>query len=78
MSTIANRLQELMTDAAQTEQDIAEHLNVEPSTITQWFNGQATPTVEQLLALAQHFGVDLHLLLMGFDENDESLIKNPG
>ena len=34
MSTIVNRIQELMTDAVQTEQDMAEHLNVEPSTIT--------------------------------------------
>ena len=72
MSTIVNRIQELMTDAVQTEQDMAEHLNVEPSTITQWFKGQATPTVEQLLALAQHFGVDLNQLLTGFNDNDEA------
>ncbi len=62
MSAIADRIQDLMSDAAQTEQDMAEHLNVDPSTITHWFNGQATPTVEQLLALAQHFGVDLNEL----------------
>lgn len=72
MSTIADRIQDLMSDAAQTEQDMAERLNIDPSTITQWFNGQATPSVEQLLALAQHFGVDLHQLLTGLDENDEA------
>ena len=72
MSTIADRIHELMSDAAQTEQDMAEHLNVAPSTITQWLNGQATPTVEQLLALAQHFGVDLHQLLTGLDDHDEA------
>ena len=72
MSTIADRIQDLMSDPAQTEQDMAERLNVDPSTITQWFNGQATPTVEQLLALAQHFGVDLNQLLTGFDDHDEA------
>lgn len=72
MSTIADRIQELMSGAAQTEQDMAAHLNIAPSTITQWVNGQTTPTVEQLLALAQHFGVDLQHLLTGFDDTDEA------
>lgn len=58
-----DRLAELRKQKGWTQTDLAERMGVEQPTIGRWERGNREPDIGQILALAQHLGVEPGLLL---------------
>ena len=53
------------TGAKTTQKALADHLGVRPQTVAYYCNGQSLPNCEQLLEIAQFFGVTTDFLMTG-------------
>ena len=53
------------TGVKTTQKALAEYLEVRPQTVAYYCNGQSLPNCEQLLAIAQYFGVTTDFLMTG-------------
>lgn len=51
-----------------TQKEIAELLNISPSSVNQWINGNKTPTIEHLLTLSETFNCSIDYLLGRSDD----------
>ena len=56
------RIRELRTAANLTQRQVSAQLRLSPSAVAQWELGYATPTLDNLLALAALFGCSLDAL----------------
>jgi transcriptional regulator with XRE-family HTH domain len=61
------RLYELRTEKGLSQRGMATNFNVSQGTYNNWENGRTQPSVEQLVALANFFGVSVDYLV----SNDE-------
>ena len=61
------RLYELRTEKVLSQRGMAANFNVSQGTYNNWENGRTQPSVEQLVALANFFGVSVDYLV----SNDE-------
>lgn len=61
------RLYELRTEKGLSQRSMATNFNVSQGTYNNWENGRTQPSVEQLVALANFFGVSVDYLV----SNDE-------
>ncbi len=59
------RLYTLRKNAAMTQNDLAEKLNVSRQAVSRWEMGTAMPDVDNLLAMSELFGVSLDYMLKG-------------
>ena len=59
------------------QQDLAEQLNIPQSTLSCWENGIRTPKVEQIIDIANYFGVGIDIVSRDYSKNDEYIIKEP-
>lgn len=55
----------------ETQQDLANYLNVTFQSISKWENGQNLPTIDVLLEISKHYNVDLEILI-----NDEIILDD--
>ena len=62
-SIFAERLRETMRNSGKIQQDIAEHLGVDRTTVSHWMRGKHSPNLIQLKQLAQLLGVTADHLL---------------
>ncbi len=61
----SHRLQEIMTNNGITKFKLSKQLNVSPSTIANWLNGESRPNIERISQLADFFNVTTDYLLSG-------------
>ncbi|HCY49009.1 MAG TPA: transcriptional regulator [Clostridiales bacterium] len=61
------RLYELRTEKGLSQRGMAANFNVSQGTYNNWENGRTQPSVEQLVAMANFFGVSVDYLV----SNDE-------
>ena len=59
----AKNLSDLMTEHKETQKKLAEQLGVKQQTISYYRNGQSTPDADNLVKIAQHYGVSTDFLL---------------
>ena len=57
------RLYELRTEKGLSQRGMAANFNVSQGTYNNWENGRTQPSVEQLVALANFFGVSVDYLV---------------
>ena len=73
LSTMSRRIKFRMTDLRLKQVDVADKLQVSPSTVCFWVNGKAIPTAEQFKALAKILEVSPTWLL-GQDKGGDNNI----
>ena len=55
------KLSELRNEKGLTQREIAKIFNVSQGTYNNWENGKTQPSIEQLVAIADFFGVSIRL-----------------
>ena len=71
------RLKQLRNERKINQRELAKYLNVAPSTISMYENGQREPNFEVLEVLADFFNVDMNYLLGKTDKTTKLLIDKP-
>jgi len=62
------RLLELRTEKELSQRQMAKALNVSQGTYNNWENSNTQPSIEQLVALAEFFGVSVDYLIGNADD----------
>jgi transcriptional regulator with XRE-family HTH domain len=62
------RLLELRNEKNLSQRDIAKILNISQGTYNNWENQRTQPSIEQLIALANYFGVSVDYLIGNSDD----------
>lgn len=57
------KLSELRNEKGLTQREIAKIFNVSQGTYNNWENGKTQPSIEQLVAIADFFGVSIDYLV---------------
>ncbi|MDE5978204.1 MAG: helix-turn-helix domain-containing protein [Turicibacter sp.] len=76
MTTIGNSISKVRKEAGLTQQQVANHLNVVRTSISNWENGTRTPDAEILVKLAELFNVSVDYLL-GKQTTPKNKTANP-
>ena len=53
-----------------TQSELAEHLGIDRSSVSNWWRGQNTPTLEMFVDIAEYLEVSTDYLLLGGDEDE--------
>lgn len=61
----SQRLEELMNRNGITKFRLSKQLNVSPSTISNWLNGESSPNIDRIRQIAEFFNVSTDFLLTG-------------
>lgn len=61
--TLATQIKTVRKQLNLTQEDVSNHLGISRVSVTQWENGQTTPSVSRLRKLAAFFGITLEDLL---------------
>lgn len=59
LELLAARLRKARDDAQASHGYIAQNLDVDESTVSRWMNGSRTPTVKNLIELAELLGIEM-------------------
>jgi transcriptional regulator with XRE-family HTH domain len=62
------RLFELRNEKSLSQRDMAKIMNIGQGTFNNWENGNTQPSIEQLIALANYFGVSVDYLIGNSDD----------
>lgn len=62
-SSFSNNLKELRKANKVSQSKLAEHLNITLKTISHWETGYSEPSIQQVLDIAEFFGVSCDELL---------------
>ncbi len=76
-NTLGERLKRLRIQKGVTQKNFADALNVSPSAVSKWENGQNVPDMEMLLAIARYYGKSLEELLEGELKKADDINDNP-
>lgn len=68
---IANRLLELRKKHGLSQEQLADKLGISRQSVSKWERAEASPDTDNLLLLADLYGVSLDELLRGFDANKQ-------
>ncbi len=68
------KLSELRNEKGLSQREIAKIFNVSQGTYNNWENGKTQPSIEQLVALADFFGVSIDYLV-GREGEDGVIVK---
>ena len=63
MQTIGERIAELLKEQGERRKDLAKHLGVTDNTISYHVRGTRTPTIPQIICIADYFNVSTDYLL---------------
>ena len=76
---VSERIKELRIEREWSQEQMAERLGVSRQAITKWETGAGAPDIENLMAIAQLFGVTTDSLLFGegYDWTNEYVVQ-PG
>lgn len=75
MSIFGDRLRYLRESKELMSKDFAKHMNVEPSTVTNWEKGNRFPKEDVLIALADYFNVSSDYLLGRTDNPNNDVVE---
>ena len=69
-NTFAEKLKQLRTKAGLSQQQLADKLHVDRSTIAKWENGSRQPDAAMISRLSERLNTDVFYLLHSFDHSD--------
>lgn len=71
------RIDELLREKGDSQVEMAERLNVKPSTVSKWVRNVSSPPMKKLPAIAAYFGVEFIDLFRGLDltPSQKSLLR---
>lgn len=67
LMALAAKIDALIETSPYSQKEVAIHLGVDKSTISRWITGERTPTMKNLMDLADLVGVDMRELWEGPD-----------
>ena len=62
---LSKRIKILRINAGMNQSQLAEKINVAPSTVGMYEQGRRTPSIDMIILIARTFGVSLDYLIMG-------------
>ena len=65
--SIASRLAELRQEQGLSQEALAERLGVSRQAVSKWERGESSPDTDNLIALAELYGLSLDALVLGRD-----------
>lgn len=65
MDGFAERLTKLRDERGETQRELAEAIKVDVGTVSRWERGIVEPAGDQLITLAERYGVTLNFLMRG-------------
>ncbi len=65
MSDVYTRIKEIIKENNMTGIDLGKLLGLKKSPLTDWKNGQSSPTLEQILRICEFFAISSDYLLFG-------------
>lgn len=72
---VANRLLDLRKKSGMSQEELAEKLGISRQSVSKWERAESSPDTDNLIALAQIYGVSLDELLMGKESSNEDKNK---
>lgn len=69
---VANRLLDLRKKSGMSQEELAEKLGISRQSVSKWERAESSPDTDNLIALAQIYGVSLDELLMGKESLNEN------
>lgn len=63
-----DRIMNLLNERRLTAKSMCESLGFSASTVTEWRRGRSSPTVKQIIAMAQFFDVTTDFILLGRED----------
>ena len=66
----SQRLQGIMKNNGITKFKLSKQLNVSPSTVANWLNGESSPNIERIRQIADFFHVSTDYLLIGSETSN--------
>jgi transcriptional regulator with XRE-family HTH domain len=60
---IGHRIAQLISESGKTQSETSYDLRVPPAMLSRWSSGASIPSVENLIRIAEHFGVSADWLL---------------
>lgn len=63
METFAVRIKELRIEKGVSQQDVGKLLNMSKMAVSHWEKGHSEPSITQLIALSNYFGVTVDYLV---------------
>ncbi|HBL81430.1 MAG TPA: hypothetical protein DD391_02335 [Clostridiales bacterium] len=69
----SQRLQEIMKNNGITKFKLSKQLNVSPSTVANWLNGESRPNIERIRQIAEFFNVSADFLLTGNNASSQQM-----
>ncbi len=76
--TLGEKISFLRQEKGISQEKLAELIGVSRQAVTKWENGNANPDTENLIRLAEIFGVSLDELCKGFSEKPKKISYAPG
>ncbi len=64
---IGLRITEILAQKGITQKSLADHIRIKPNVISYWCKGERTPNTEQIIMIADYFGVSTDYLLCRTD-----------
>lgn len=59
-----NRIKAVLAEKKKQNKDLAERLNVAPTTVSNWATNKSQPSIETLFEIADYLEVDVRILLV--------------
>lgn len=59
-----NRIKAVLAEKKKQNKDLAERLNVAPTTVSNWATNKSQPSIETLFKIAEYLQVDVRVLLV--------------
>mgnify|MGYP005811937319 CR=1 FL=1 len=65
-----NRIKAVLAEKKKQNKELAERLNVAPTTVSNWATNKSQPSIETLFEIADYLQVDVRILLVpNLDKN---------
>lgn len=72
MHTFGARLRTQRVLHMETQEQLADKIHADPGTVSRWERNEVMPHIDQLVAVAKHYGVSLDYLVLGDGEPVEA------
>lgn len=76
MSILSDNLREAMSRGNWTQQELADHVGINRSRVSDLLNGKSNPTLETMRKIADAVGVPLYQLLMPIKRSPEKVVQS--
>ncbi len=66
-----NRIKAVLGDSEKKNKELAQHLKVNPETVSRWVNNKSQPSLIRLYDIADYLNIDVRELLIPKKDGDQ-------